>query len=297
MTSLIPDEVGPSARSKPCSTTALRPVSARPPLHSYLSQLWQRRHFIQMQGWSLAMGQHQGTWLGNLWLVAAPMMDGLVFFLIFGVLFPGGKGIPNFFGYLIIGMFLFTFTSRVATGAVRCIESNRGLIKAFAFPRAALPIALVWRELIGLMPVLYSLAVLLFVVPPYGRLGWTWLLFPVIVGLQSVLNLGLALILARLGAAIPDLRHLVPYLMRLLLYTSAVMFAVERFKDHPPLDLIVRNNPIFLVLDASRSVLLHDQIPAAETWWQLSGWAFSALVIGIVFFWRAEVRYARSAID
>ncbi|MDO4783506.1 MAG: ABC transporter permease [Propionibacteriaceae bacterium] len=296
MSRFIPDDVA-LARAQRGEAPALRPVSARPPLHRYLGQLWQRRHFISMQGWAQAMGQHQGTLLGNLWLIVAPVLDGLVYFFIFGVLFAGGRGIPNFFGYLIIGMFMFTFTSRVVSNCVRCVDDGRGLIRAFAFPRAALPVAVVWRELIGLLPVLYALAILLFVVPPYGTLGWAWLYFLPLLGLQTALNLGFGLIAARLGARLPDLRHLVPYLMRLLLYTSAVMFAVERFDAHPPLNVIARNNPIFLVLDACRSILLYNRVPAPELWWQLSAWAFGSLVIGMIFFWQAEVKYARNALE
>ncbi|MDO4716407.1 MAG: ABC transporter permease [Propionibacteriaceae bacterium] len=295
MSRFIPDDVA-LARAQNGEAPALRPVSARPPLHTYIRQLWQRRHFIRMQGWSQAMAQHQGTLLGNLWLIVAPIIDGMVYFFVFGMLFPGSKGIPNFFGYLVIGVFLFTFTSRVLTGCVRCIETDRGLIRAFAFPRAALPVAVVWRELIGLLPVLYALAILLFVVPPYGKLGWAWVYFPGILALQTVFNLGLGFILARLGARLPDLRHLVPYAMRLLLYSSAVMFAIDRFDDHPPLDVIARHNPIFLVLDASRGILLHNTPPAMDTWWQLAAWAFGTLLIGLVFFWQAEVKYARHAL-
>lgn len=293
MSRFFPEDIA-LVRAESGEAPALIPVSARPSLPTYLRLLWQRRHFITMQGWSQAMGQHQGTLLGNLWLVAAPILDGAVFFFIFGILFSSGRGIENFFGYLIIGIFLFTFTSRVVTGCVRCIDGERGLIRAFPFPRAALPVAVVWREVIGLLPVLYALVILMLVVPPYGRLGWAWIYLPAVLALQTVFNLGIGLIAARLGARIPDLRHLVPYLMRLLLYSSAVMFAVERFDAYPPFDVIVRNNPIFLVLDASRTILLHNQVPSAETWIALSAWAVGCLIIGIVYFWQAEVKYARA---
>ncbi|GAB3296434.1 ABC transporter permease [Epidermidibacterium keratini] len=269
----------------------------RPPLHTYIAQLWERRHFIKMQAWANAMSQHRGTFLGNLWLIAAPLLDGLMYYAIFGIIFAGNRDVPNFFGFLIIGIFIFTFTARSVTSATRSIPSDKGLIRGFRFPRAALPLAAVWRELIAVLPVLYVLIILLLVVPPKASLGFTWLLLPFILLLQVIFNLGLGFIGARIGAQLPDFQQLIPYLVRAALYGSAVLFAVDRFDNHPPLGEIVRNNPLYLILDMNRSVLLYDDVPPLDSWLKLAAWAVGCLVFGLIFFWRAEVKYARTVLD
>lgn len=275
----------------------LRPVGVRPPLHVYLRDLWQRRHFIRMQAWANALGQHRGSALGSIWLVVTPILDGLVYFFIFGILFQGRKDIPNFFGYLVIGIFLFTFTSRSITACSKCISSDKGLIRAFAFPRATLPVATVWREMIAVLPVVYVLVILLLVIPPKGKLGWTWLLVPIVLFLQVLFNLGVGFVAARLGARFPDLQYLVPYAMRLLLYTSGIMFAIERFDAHPPLGEIVRNNPIYEIVDMYRSVLLENVAPPLGQWVSVSAWAVGSVLVGFIFFWQAEVKYARAVLE
>lgn len=287
----------PLVRAVEGEAPPLRPVSVRPPLPVYLKQLWQRRHFMRKQAWGQAMGQHQGTLLGNLWLVIAPLLDGMVYFLIFGIMFPGARrGVDNFFGYLIIGIFLITFTSRSLTSCTRSLETGRGLMKAFSFPRASLPLAAVWRELIALMPTIYVLVILLLIVPPKATLGWVWFLFPAVVALQLLLNAGLGLILARLGASFPDLKHLVPYFTRILMYASCVMWTIDRFDAFPdPVPEIARNNPFFIVLDMCRDILLDAQMPPTEHWVKLAAWAVGSVLFGIVFFWQAEVKYARNA--
>lgn len=291
------DEDIPLVRAAHGEAPALRPASVRPPFPLYLKQLWQRRHFLRKQAWAQAMTQHQDSLLGNLWLIMGPLFDGLVFYLIFGVLFPRSKqGIDNFFGYLIIGIFLFSFTSRSISGATRSISAGRGLIRAFTFPRASLPIAVIVREIIALGPILYVLLILVLIVPPKATLGWHWLMFPVLLMLQTGINLGLGLIFARWGAGFPDVHHIVGYLLRFLMFGSCVMWTIDRFDAFPsPVPEIARNNPFFIVLDSARAILLDNQMPSTDSWLKLTAWAFCSLVVGLIYFWQGEESYARRA--
>ena len=59
----------PLVRAETGEAPRLKPVSVRPPFFTYLKQLWGRRHFMRRQAWGQTMGQHQGTLLGNLWLI------------------------------------------------------------------------------------------------------------------------------------------------------------------------------------------------------------------------------------
>lgn len=287
----------PLYRAASGAAPALRPVNVRPPLGQYLSQLWRRRHFLKKQAWAEATSQHQDTLLGNLWLVLSPLLDGMVYFLIFGVMFPQARGgVDFFFGYIVIGVFLFTFTARTLTSCTKVIESNRGLIRAFVFPRASLPVAVVMRELVALLPAVATLIFLLLVIPPGAPLGWHWLLVPAVIALQCLINLGFGFIMARLGSVIPDLKHVMAYLMRFLMYFSCVIWTVDRFEVFPePVPTIAEHSPFFLLLDAYRELLLNAALPAAGHWLELSAWAVGALVVGFLFFWQGEVQYGRRA--
>lgn len=283
---------GPGPR-RAATHSQLKPVRARPPFDEYLRQLYERRHFIGMQSWSQVTHQHRGMLLGNLWLVLAPVLDGMVYYFIFGVIFQARGGMANYFGFLIIGLFMFGYTSRVLIACASSINNNAGLIRAFTFPRASLPLASALRELVATIPVAVALLALLVLVPPGTPFTPLWLLTGFVFALQSALNLGLGVILARVGSLIPDVRHLLPYLVRLWLYGSAVMFAVERFDAVPFLGQAVRANPLFTVLDMYRDLLLHNRLPDAKSWGYLLAWAFVSLGLGMVFFWRGEASYGR----
>lgn len=69
-------------------------------------------------------------------MVLNPILDGAAYFLVFGLLLGTGRGVPNFLGYLIIGVFLFRYTSSAITAGSRSISTNLSIVRAFRFPRA-----------------------------------------------------------------------------------------------------------------------------------------------------------------
>lgn len=280
-------------RGEVVGSWALRPVGTRPRLGAYLRALAQRRHFIWADSRARALSGNRGYLLGNAWLVLGPLLDGLTYYLVFGLLLQTSRGIENFIGYLLVGVFLFHYTSRSVSGGAHALSNGRNMIRGFSFPRAALPISAVIRELVGMVPVLLTLAVMVLAVPPHAEVSWRWLLFPAVLALQTLFNLGLALLTARIAAHLPDIRKVVGFVMRLWLYGSAVMYSFDRFIEHPDLLRILQANPMFIVLDISRDLLLYAVTPAAGSWLQLAAWAAGTMAAGLVLFWHGEELYGR----
>lgn len=272
----------------------LRRVGARPPLGDYVASLWERRHFLWADALAKVTSGTRETYLGTAWLVVRPMLDGLAYFLLFGLLMSVSRGIPNFLGYLIIGVFLFSFTSQCVTRGATSVLDGRNLVRAFAFPRAALPIAVVLREVLNLFLTLVAMVTLVLVLPPGEVLTWRVVLIPGVLVLQTVFCAGLALLLARVTTSLPDMRLIIGLGMRFWLYGSAVFFSYEQFVGHPTLLALLQANPMFMVLDMVRDCLLYGRTPAASTWWALGAWAVGTFLVGFVVFWRAEESYGRA---
>lgn len=269
----------------------LRQVYRRPELGEYLRLLWARRHFIAADSRGRVISGSQGTVLGLAWLMLRPILDGFAYYVVFGLLLGTSRGIENFLGYLLIGVFLFRFTSRCLSAGAQSLVQGRAMLKAFAFPRAALPIAVVAREALRFLPALAVMILLILVFPPAEAITWRWLLFPVILALQGLFNLGLALAAARVTARIPDVSQLISVLTRFWLYGSAVFFSYDRFIDDPRLLAVLHLNPMFVVLDMSRDVLLYATTPSLGSWLLLVTWTVAVGVGGLVLFWQAEDRY------
>ncbi len=263
------------------------------PLGHYLQQLWQRRYFITSQARAQFVAGNSGFALGNLWLFVGPILDAGVYFFLFEIVMQSGRGIPNFVAFLVIGVFTFSYSQRSITACAGVIASNKGLVRAFSFPRMALPLAALFREFLSTLPV--KLVMLLFVaaMPPHVYPTTLWLLLPVMIALQTGLNLGLGLIVARLTNAVPDLNKLVRYGLRLWMYSSCVMFSIDRLAHSPALQSVFEANPAFIILDMTRDLVMYDTVPEARSWLTIMAWAVGAAVLGFVYFWRGETTYGR----
>ena len=271
----------------------LRPVGGRPAIGRYLQELWRRRHFVYADSRARAFSGHRDMLLGNAWLIGVPVLQGLVYFIIFGLILKTTRGIENFPGFLIIGIFLFRFTTACLNQGVASLSSSRGLTAAFSFPRAAIPLAVVVRETLSMGPVLATMALLLLVIPPGTSVTATWLLFPAVFVLHVIFNAGLVLYSARLGAAVPDLKHVINFLARFWFYASGVFFSVERFVSGGIWQSVLQSNPMYLVLDMSRDLLLYNTVPSSHSWLLLAVWAVFTPLLGFWYFWQGEETYGR----
>ncbi len=271
---------------------------ARPSLVEYVRQLWARRHFISAFASAKLTAQFSQAKLGQVWQVATPLLNALVYYLIFGLLIGTRKGVPDYVPFLVTGVFIFTFTQSSVMAGTRAISGNLGLVRALHFPRACLPISFC---LMQLQQLLFSMGVLVVILLAFGQVPtWSWLLVLPALALQFVFNTGLAMIMARLGSKTPDLAQLMPFIMRTWMYASGVMFSISVILKgkHVPhwVEVLLYGNPAAVYIDLIRFALI-DSFKASQlpphVWAFALGWAVLAGVAGFVYFWKAEERYGR----
>ncbi|EHN78551.1 ABC transporter membrane protein [Streptomyces coelicoflavus ZG0656] len=271
---------------------------ARPSLVEYVRQLWGRRHFILAFSQAKLTAQYSQAKLGQLWQVATPLLNAFVYFAIFGLILNAGRGMPKdvYIPFLVTGVFVFTFTQSSAMAGVRAISGNLGLVRALHFPRASLPISFALQQLQQLLASMIVMFAVVIGFGSYPKLSWL-LVLPALV-LQFLFNMGLALIVARMGAKTPDLAQLMPFIMRTWMYASGVMFSIPIMLEDKPAWLadVLQWNPAAVYMDLIRFALIDgygsDNLPP-HVWAVGLGWAVVLAVGGFVYFWKAEERYGR----
>lgn len=269
----------------------LHRVGARPPLGAYLAETWRRRDFLYMMARSRLRAGFEKNRLGVVWLVLRPTINAAIYGLIFGVL-QGGAKPPDYTAYVVIGVFLFEFFSRSMNDGSKSITGNRALVQSLAFPRLTLPLAEVVEHFLSLLPMIGVMFFYLIILGHYPRVEWL-LLIPLL-AIYTVFNAGIAMIGARLTVHIADLTQLLPFVSRILFYTSGVLFDVNRLLSaHPGLVRLYDFHPLYQVLQIARSALMTGREYDPMYWAYLSAWAVVMFVVGVVFFWVAEERYGR----
>ena len=200
-------------------------------LQDYLTDLWNRREFA----WYLAMGhlkaRNASTALGLFWWVLNPLLLGLIYFFVFGVLF--GTRPPGYIAYLLSGMFVFHFTSQAMTGGANAILQNSKLLADLKFPRLVLLISALIESAVGFLAslvVFYAISWPTAGVHPTRYTVFFLVAFPI----QLILNLGLRAVVARMAIPFRDINNFIPYVNRLWLYLSPIIWPITFLRESRP---------------------------------------------------------------
>lgn len=267
----------------------LSPVGRRPSLGTYIGQILRRRHLIHVLASSRLLGGVEGSRLGLIWLVLGPLLNALVYFLIFGVILGATRGVDNFVAYVVIGVLSFSFLTQIETSCASSIRNNRSFIRSVHFPKAVLPLSTAQLAVYQFIPSL--VVMILFAVVTGEPVTWRWLLVLPALALTTLFATALGLWLARLAARSLDVQRFLPFINRTWLFASGVIFNIKAFTD-PPLETILLANPGAVYVDLFRGALMEGDWASTTTWWL--GGAYALLFVpALIWFWRAEGTYGR----
>lgn len=262
-------------------------------LAEYLVKMWDARSLGFHEARADVLNGHNRNRLGSLWLILNPLLNGMIYYIIFGLVFQTSKGIDNFIGYLMIGIFMFQITSGAITGSSDSIYSGRKLMVANGLPVAMLPVISNIKMWLSGIPSYLVMMLIIIIAPPTENLSWLSLLVIPLIALQALLTVGLSMIAAHVVGRVHDLKNLLAVGVRAWMYGSGVMFSVDRLTDvHPVFEPFVEWNPMQHVLTIGRDVLLYGTVPDVRSWLMVALWTLGTLSFGIVLLWRGEGSYA-----
>lgn len=261
-----------------------------PPMRRYLTDLWGRRDFTYQMSRSNLRAQHLDTFFGQLWTVLNPLLLAMVYFFLVTVLRGGSHpdGPLGFLTFLIGGLFLFYFTRNAIGQGASSIVGGGGLLMNTAFPRAIFPISSTVTALLLYLPTLAVYAV--FHVLGGAPIAPTLVLLPALIVLLTLFNLGLAMGAGALTVYFRDTSSILPYLLRVWLYLSPVLWRVDEAPDEVKPFLML--NPLVSYLDVWHDLTLNATWPGAAAWGLCILWALVSIVVGGWFFLSREREFA-----
>jgi len=227
-------------------------------------KLYHHRRLLWQFTWRNIELQHKGSALGLTWSLLSPLLLFGAYAFVFLAVFDGRFGISatetrlDYAIGLFLGLALLQLFQETMTTSPLVIVQNPNYVKKVVFPLEILPVAAfggaLFRCLLAIILVLIAVAI-------WGPgLSTTVLWLPVVVGLLALLSLGLAWTLAALGVFLRDLAPLMQFFSVLLMFISGVFYSLNRI---PPTFSFLRYNPLLVIVETSRSVVLWHQVPAA----------------------------------
>jgi teichoic acid transport system permease protein len=269
----------------------LQRAGARLPIDEYSRQLWHRRWFVAAYSSASNAVGYEASFLGQAWQLLTPLLNILVYYLIFGLLLHTSRGVPNYIAFLSVGVFVFAFCSASLITGSQAITRNLGLVRALQFPRAVLPVS---TTLVALLRLLHSLVIVIPIVVISGEpVTWRWLELAPAIALQAAFCLGLSFAVARVGARIPDTTQLLPFFSRMWMYASGVMYSIQIFSvGHAHwVYTVLTFNPGNVYLALARNALLVGSPASLSMWVAGVAWGVGTLATSYLYFWRGEEHY------
>jgi len=217
-----------------------------------LGEMWTYRELLFFLTWRELKVRYQQTLLGASWAILQPLLQMVVFSLVFGgIARMASDGVPYpIFSYTALlpwGLF-----SKALTDAGRSMVMNRNMITKIYFPRLLIPISSV---LSGVVDFLIAFVVLIGLMVYYKiwptSAIWTLPLFTL---LAVITALGVGLWLSALNVIYRDVGYVLPFLTQFWMFLTPVVYPSSKIPAQ--WQLLYALNPMVGVVEGFRWSLL-----------------------------------------
>ena len=205
-------------------------------------------------------GKYKGSFLGVLWSFINPLLQVIVYAIVFPYILR--MKTENYLIFLICGIIPWTWFTTIVSIGTTCISNNANLIKKVYFPREILPISVVTSGLVNFL--ISCIIILLFVL--FSGLGVSWhlVLLPFVALIQYVISLAVVFLLCSINVYVKDVEYIVMFFINMLFYGTPILYSTEMFKASK-LMILFRINPFSHLLNAYRDIFYVHQLPKINT--------------------------------
>ncbi len=274
--------------------TLLRPTHGLAALN--LRDLWVYRELVLFLTWRDVLVRYKQTVLGAAWAVIQPVIQMVVFTLIFSnAAGLSSEGVPypifNFTALLPWGLF-----SKAMNDAGRSLVTNRNMITKIYFPRLTIPVASVLAGMVdfAIAFIVYIVIILYYSIAPGSTYTYQFspalFALPLVILLALVATLGVSLWFSAMNVIYRDVGHILPFLTQIWFFATPIVYSASVVSTK--WQILYALNPLTGVVEGFRWCLLGvHSLP-----WQLmaisSGIAVLLLVTGLVYFRNMERTFA-----
>ncbi len=254
-----------------------------------LNELWAYRDLVALFVWRDFVALYKQTILGPLWYLIQPVLTTVTFTLVFGRLAGlSTDGAPDFLFYMA-GAVVWSYFSACLTKTANTFTGNAAIFGKVYFPRLAVPVSILFSNLIAFaIQLVLFLAFLAYYLLSGASVAPTpWLLaMPLLLLLMAGLGLGIGIIVSSLTTRYRDLQFLVAFGAQLLMYATTVIYPLSTVPEKYRWLLVA--NPMTSVVETFRFAFLGQGTVELVHLAYSAAFTLVVLVIGIVLFNRVE---------
>ena len=251
-----------------------------------IKNLYNYRELLKSNVKKEIRGKYKGSILGVLWSFLNPLLQVLVYAIVFPYIMRIKT--ENYLQYLIVGIIPWTFFITVINQGMIAVRTNAGIIKKVYFPREILPISVALSGLVNFF--ISCIIILIFCI--FGGIGVSWhlVLLPVFAIIQFFLTLGIVLALSAINIYIKDVEYIVQFFINMMFYATPILYSTTLFPERMRWILYV--NPLTELIEAYRDIFMYHQLPGLFLFLYLIGITIIVFFIGLTIFRKLEKGFA-----
>lgn len=237
----------------------------------HLKELYDYREMIFSLVKKDLRGRYKGSVLGFLWTFINPLLQLMVFTLVFSVIMKAGYDQYYLFLFVALVPWMF-FASSVQDGSTAIIR-EKDMVKKIYFPREVMPISTVTSGFVNMLLTFIVIFIVL-ILSGKGINPVAVLCLPFVMIVEYILCLGIAMIVAALTVYFRDLQYILGIFTMALQYMTPVMYGSEMVPDWAM--PIFQANPMTPIIEMYRQILYYKTVPEMAS-------LLYVLVLGIAF--------------
>ncbi|SHI72915.1 teichoic acid transport system permease protein [Tessaracoccus bendigoensis DSM 12906] len=262
-----------------------------PRMGEYFRDLWRRWDFAMELANTNMRAANTNTVLGQLWLVVNPLLLAAVYFLLVVVL-RGSSGGSVDFPQIAGGLFLFFLITGIIQSCATSVTNSGSLVLNMNFPKLLLIVSNTYLAVRRYLPTLlvYLVIHLLWGKPFTVHMLW----IPLAILCATMVGMGIGALVATLQVYFRDTAQFLPYIIRIWLYASPVLYTAEQFLD----TAIGKHMGPFVQLNPATSVLgiwgdaTHAANPSLTYIVIAVGWSLLLTIVGGLVYMSREREFA-----
>ena len=254
---------------------------------SVFSELYKYRELLKTNIKKDIRGKYKASFLGVLWSFINPLLQVLVYAIVFPYIMRVQT--DNYLIFLICGIIPWTWFTYSLSNGTTSITNNANLIKKVYFPREILPISVVTSGLVNFL--ISCIIILIFVL--FGGLGLSWhlIFLPLIAFAQYLFTLAVVFLLSAFNVYVKDVEYMVVFLLNIFFYATPVLYSASMFSGSW-ISWIFKLNPLAHFINAYRDIFYVHQIPQLENICFLILTGFILVGLCYLVFKKLEKRFA-----
>lgn len=222
-----------------------------------LKELMDYRDLFVFMVWRQIKVLYAQTILGLSWAILQPLVQILIFTIVFGrVAKVSTDGIPYFL-FSTAAIIPWTYIQQAMSMSSESLIAGQAMLGKIYFPRFIFPLTPILARMVDFFVSLIILIGVLFYyrIPPTLNL----IFLPVFILMMMAVPTAIGLWLSSMAIRFRDLKHAMPFVVRMLIYTAPIVYSASSITEK--YRLLYSLNPIVGVIEGFRACILGTTIP------------------------------------